>query len=404
MNNIAYLDCFSGVSGDMLLGALLDLGLPLKELRDIVDSLGLHGVDIVAKKESRHNISGTRFHVNINKKGQPPRDLDAIRALIRKGKISDSVKQKSMAAFDLMAEAEAAIHGCTRESVHFHEVGAADSIIDVVGTIYGFERLKLSPVFSSPLPLGTGFVDTMHGTIPVPSPATIAILKDIPVTGSGLHAEMVTPTGALLLKILCNGFGRIPPMVIKKTGYGVGKRDLKDRPNLLRIIIGKDATGQKTETVALVETNIDDCSPEVLGFLMERLFDAGALDVSFCHIGMKKNRPGILLQVIANPHDKDMLMDIIFRETGTLGIRFSYKFRKVIKRKSKIIASPWGSLAVKETINDNGSTSIFPEYEACRTIAITEDVPLMEIYTWVQSQNRCLQQSPCTDRHSDGQK
>ncbi len=380
----------------MLLGALLDLGLPFKEIRDIVDSFGLQHIDITVKKESRHNISGTRFYVNLNNKNQPPRNLDTIRNLILKGKISDSVKQQSIAAFDLMAEAEAAIHGCSKESVHFHEVGAVDSIIDVVSVIYGFERLELGPVFSSPLPLGTGFANTAHGTIPVPSPATIAILKDVPVTDSGSFTEMVTPTGALLLKILCNGFGGIPPMTIKKAGYGIGKRDLKDRPNLLRIIIGKSTTDKETETVTLIETNMDDCSPEILGYLMERLFDAGALDVSFCHIQMKKNRPGILLQVIAHPHDRDMLMDIIFRETGTLGIRFSCKFRRTIKRNTKIIASPWGNLAVKEITNNDGSTSISPEYDLCRNIAIAHNIPLIKIYTWIQSQNRGFQQSRYT--------
>jgi hypothetical protein len=283
---------------------------------------------------------------------------------------------------------EAGIHGQPIDKVHFHEVGATDSIIDVVGTVFGVKSLGITSLFVSSLPLGSGFTQTDHGTIPIPSPATVALLKDIPVFGSGLEHEMVTPTGAALVKSLATSFGVIPPMIIEKIGYGTGSRDLSDRPNLVRILIGKESPQQDIDTVAMLETHIDDMNPEWLGYLMDRLFEAGALDVTFTPVQMKKNRPGVNLRVLAKPGLRDSLTDILLRESTALGVRFSYYQRKILKRSRAEIDSPWGKIHVKKVFNTDGSPYFQPEYEACREIALKNKVALKEIYYWIMAQNK----------------
>jgi uncharacterized protein (TIGR00299 family) protein len=387
MKKIAYLDCFSGISGDMLLGSLLDAGLLFKDLQAALKSLSLTGFKIEARREARNNITGTRLRVSLDQGKQPSRDFKSIREMIQRGELSDSVKSKSLLAFDLLAEAEGKIHACPKEDVHFHEVGAVDSIIDVVGAVYGMEQLEIETLTVSQLPLGSGFADSSHGRIPIPSPATVSILKGVPVFDSGVKCEMVTPTGAALVKALADSFGNIPPMVVKKTGYGVGTRELADRPNLLRIIIGEHELEDRTETIALLETNLDNMLPEGLGYLMERLLDAGALDVIFIPVHMKKNRPGVQIQVMARPEDRDLLMEIIFKESSTLGVRFFYNQRKVLKRSFREEDSPWGRLQIKEVINNDGTLTLAPEYEACRKIARINNIPLKKVYDWVLSLN-----------------
>jgi len=311
-----------------------------------------------------------------------------IREIIMKGDLSQTVKENAIKIFDQIAKVEGKIHNIPPEEVHFHEVGAIDSIIDIVGTLIGIEYLNLDPLYASHIPLGSGFVKTAHGTIPVPAPATIELLKGVPVYDSGICHEMVTPTGAALIKNLADSFGPIPPMIVQSVGYGTGMRDLDESPNLLRILIGDKQIGQDVETVITLETNIDDMSPEWLGYLMDKLFENGALDVAFSHIQMKKNRPGIQVQVIGTPDQKDTLMDILFRESTTLGIRFQYAQRKILKRSTQEIESPWGKIRVKKIVNMDGTSFYQPEYEACRDIAITHDLPLREIYGWVMGLNK----------------
>ncbi len=383
----AYLDCFSGISGDMLLGALLDAGFPFKVLEQRLKTLPLDNYHLETKQESRNLIFGTKFTVKLDSADPVSRNLETIRGIIRKGDLSQTVKEKAIEIFDQIAEVEGKIHNIPPEEVHFHEVGAVDSIIDIVGTLIGIEYLNLDSVYASHIPLGSGFVETAHGTIPVPAPATIEILKGVPVYDSGIRHEMVTPTGAALLKNLVNSFGPIPPMVVKSVGYGTGTRDLHEKPNLLRILIGEEQTDQNIETVITLETNLDDMSPECLGYLMDKLFKEGALDVSFSHVQMKKNRPGIQVQVIGKPDQKDVLMDILFRESTTLGIRFQYTQRKILKRSTQEVESPWGKILVKEIVK-NGASFYQPEYEACRHIAIKYDLPLKEIYNWVMGLNK----------------
>jgi hypothetical protein len=300
--------------------------------------------------------------------------------------LTDSVKKKSMAIFESLARVEGHIHNLPPDQVHFHEVGAVDSIIDIVGAVYALEILGIERLVVSPLPLGSGFVKTAHGRIPVPAPATLALLKGVPVLNSGVQQEMVTPTGAPLATGLAASFGPMPPMVVQNVGYGVGSRELRDRPNLLRIIIGHEEHGKQTDTVVVLETNLDDMRPEGLGYLMERLLEAGALDVVFLPAQMKKNRPGVQVQVIGSPEQKDRLMEIMVQETTTLGIRFRYSRRMVLERNQETVESPWGGITVKRVIQEK-SSRLVPEYDVCREIALKNKIPLRDIYQWIESLN-----------------
>lgn len=391
---IAYLDCFSGISGDMFLGALLDSGFSFDELAERLATLPLKGYRLEAAHEGRKHIFGTRFVVILENEKQPARGLREIREIIKKSEFTDTVKAKSIRIFENLARVEGSVHNLPADEVHFHEIGAVDSIIDIVGAVYGIERLGIQALLVSPLPLGSGFVGSSHGRIPLPAPATAALLKDIPVFDSGLSYEMVTPTGAALVKGLAESFGQMPPMVIHDIGYGVGKRDLPDRPNLARILIGEQGEETTGDTVVILETNLDDNSPEILGYLMERLFDAGGLDVVFFPVQMKKGRPGVQIQVIGRPDHKDVLMEILFKESTTLGIRFRYSQRKVLTRSLEEVESPWGRIKVKKSVNSDGSPSFLPEYEVCREIALKNNLPLKEIFLWVMGLNRQVDPDP----------
>jgi uncharacterized protein (TIGR00299 family) protein len=385
---IAYLDCFSGISGDMFLGALLDAGLAFNDLQKTLRTLPLDGYRIEMKREKRGDLFGTRFVVQVEKEKQISRGLTDIKEIIQAGGLTKGIKDKTIEIFEAIAQEEGKIHNCPPEEVHFHEVGAVDSIIDIVGTVFGIESLGIASISASSLPLGSGFVKTQHGRIPVPAPATIALLKGIPVYDSGLKHELVTPTGAALVKGLTRSFGSMPSMIVESVGYGAGTQSLPDRPNLLRILLGRDHSEQQVETVVILEANLDDTNPEWLGFLMDQLFEAGALDVVFYPIQMKKNRPGVLIQTMGKPSQKDVLMDILFRESTALGIRFRYTQRKVLQRSQVEIDSPWGKMKVKEVLRPDGSHSFLPEYEVCRKIAEEKKIPIKEIYYWVMSSNR----------------
>jgi uncharacterized protein (TIGR00299 family) protein len=385
---IAYLDCFSGISGDMLLGALLDAGLDFEALRKALGSLPLEGYSLEMKREERGGLLGTLFLVRVEKERQERRGLKDITKIIRAGGLSKEVQNRSIRIFESIAQEEGKIHNRPADEVHFHEVGAVDSIMDIVGSVFGIEYLGIASIFVSSLPLGSGFVVTRHGRLPVPAPATVALLKGIPVYDSGLEHELVTPTGAALVKGLANSFGSMPSMTIDRVGYGVGSRTLPDRPNLLRIIIGRDQTEKEVDTVVTLEANVDDTNPEWLGFLMGRLFEAGALDVAFCPIQMKKNRPGILIQVIGRPEQRETLMDVLFRESTTLGIRFHFSQRKALPRSEVEVESPWGKMRVKQVLRPDGTSYFLPEYEACRHIAEQRKLPIREVYDWVASLNK----------------
>ena len=384
---IAYLDCFSGISGDMFLGALLDIGLPFDEVKKAIESLPFHGYSIDCKKEMKNGLSATGFLVSVHEHHHVHRNLIDIENIINAGKLSDDIKQRSIRVFRSIAEVEGSIHNHTPEKVHFHEVGAVDSIIDIVGAVFGVDYLGISSFNASHIPLGSGFIKSGHGTIPLPAPATLALLKGIPVYSSGLEYELVTPTGAALIKEFVKSFEGMPPMVISRIGYGAGTRDLPDRPNLLRIITGSDTKENNTDTVVVIEANIDDTNPEWLGFLMERLFKEGALDVIFTPVHMKKNRPGIQVEVIGHPETKDHLIEILFMESTTLGVRYRYSQRKILKREETMVDTSWGKLKAKKIVRPDGSFFIQPEYEACKKIAEEQGIPIKDIYAKVFSLN-----------------
>jgi uncharacterized protein (TIGR00299 family) protein len=385
---VAYFDCFSGISGDMLVGALLDAGLSFEDLRETLGRLPLRGYRLDRLTSQKNYLFGTRFIVSLEPQNPVHRRFKDIREIIRSAELSDWVKEKSVETFESIALVESRIHNCAVEDVHFHEMGATDSIIDIVGAFYGIKRLGITSAYSSALPLSSGFITTQHGRMPLPAPATLTLLKGIPVYDSGLKEELVTPTGAALVKSLAKAFGPMPPMIVEQIGYGVGSLDLSDRPNLLRVIIGKEELDQNVETVSILEANVDDTNPEWLSFLMDQLFETGALDVAFFPVQMKKNRPGVFIQVIAKPHQQDDLMKVLFRESTTLGVRFRHSQRKVLERTFVEVESPWGKLRVKSIAQPDGAFLLFPEYEICRKIAIEKNIPLKEIYFWVMAQNK----------------
>lgn len=379
---IAYLDCFSGISGDMFVGSLLDAGLPFEKLETILSGLKISGYKISAKKEGRNNIFGTRFLVSLQEEDQKVRHLDDIKEILKDSDLPLPVIEGSILVFEKLAIIEGEIHHILPNEVHFHEVGALDSIVDIVATVAGINLLGIEKLFASRIPVGTGMIASAHGKIPVPSPATIALLRGIPIYHSGQDVEMVTPTGAILITSLCSSFGPMPQMIVDSIGYGVGSRKLVDRPNLLRILIGSDIDKERSETVVVLESNLDDMNPELLGYLMDSLFDAGAKDVSFSPIQMKKNRPGTQLQVIGQPEDRERLTAIIFRESTTLGIRYSFSQRAVLKREGLVVDSPWGKMSLKKVINQDGRTVLMPEYEECRRIAQENHLALRDVYAW----------------------
>ena len=379
----AYFDCFSGVSGDMFVGSLIDAGLDIEELRNVLSGLTLSGYKISAKKEERNSIYGTKFYVSLQKIDSKARHLKDIINLLHESDLPLPVIEKSLSIFEKLAIAEGKIHNVSPDNIHFHEVGAVDSIIDIVASVAGVHLLNIERLLASKIALGSGIIKSAHGEIPIPSPATMEFLKGVPVFQTGQDAELVTPTGAALVTSLCSSFGPMPPMTISNIGYGVGDKILDGRPNLLRILIGNDQNKEEHDIIVVLESNLDDSNPELLGYLMERLFDAGAMDVNFTHIQMKKNRPGIRIEVIARPEDKDLLASIIFKESTAIGIRINYMERKLLERQTIAVKSPWGSMKVKKIIGNDKKADLVPEYEECKKIAKENKLALRDVYAWV---------------------
>jgi hypothetical protein len=383
---IAYFDCIAGASGDMLLGAMLDAGLEVEALNEKLKALHLENeFELKAQKVNKNGFGATKVDVLLHEpyEHQHGRHLAEIESLIRKGSLTETVQEKAIGMFRRLAEVEAGIHGKPVGEVHLHEVGGVDTIVDVVGTLLGLDSLGVEQVFSSPLPLGRGFVQGAHGLIPLPAPATVALLKGIPVQGSEIEMELVTPTGALLLSTLCRAFGPIPAMILSGQGYGAGGRDLPI-PNVVRLLLGErsEVRGQGTEieTLIMLETNIDDNSAEVNGYVMEQLFAAGALDVFFTPIQMKKNRPATLISILSRPEDMEKLELLLFRETSTLGVRRQPVERRCLERTSEVIDTPYGPISVKVARLPDGTSKRAPEYEDCKRAALAHGVPLRKVY------------------------
>jgi pyridinium-3,5-bisthiocarboxylic acid mononucleotide nickel chelatase len=373
--SICYLDGFSGVSGDMLVGALADAGADQELLTHSLDALGT-GACLTFEKVKRRGIAATKFHVEAPDE-RKHRHLPHILRMIDSADLPEPVKQNAAAVFQRLGEAEAAVHAMPIEKVHFHEVGAVDSIIDIVGACIGFELLGIRTLISAPLNLGSGTVQTEHGILPVPAPATSALLIGKPVYSSGPAMELTTPTGAAVVSTLAAGFGVMPPMKVERAGYGAGSADTKEQANVLRILVGEPSGAAEATTVSVIEANIDDLSPQVLGFAVERLLEKGALDVTLQPLQMKKGRPGILLRVLAEPENRETLAQLVFAETSTLGVRMYTAERRVQARNWEEIETRYGKIRVK--VGANGHFA--PEYEDCRRAALEFGVPLKQIMT-----------------------
>jgi pyridinium-3,5-bisthiocarboxylic acid mononucleotide nickel chelatase len=410
---IAYLDCFSGISGDMFLGALIDAGVSPMLLEETVAALDI-GARLEISKVARGGISATKVDVYANGEKDLPREvfweqlghdhphehshgheyshehrhdhgrtLTEIRRIIEKAAISSTAKATAIKIFETLGQAEAEIHNVSIDQVHFHEVGAVDAMVDIVCAAVGAESLVVEEWVCSPLNVGGGTVKCAHGTLPVPAPATLKLLRDAPVYSSGPQVELVTPTGAAIVKTLSTRFAPFPAMKIEKAGYGAGTRDFPEHPNLLRLTIGEaeptDRANTSNDRITVLEANLDDLSPQVLAYAMERLLAEGALDVFSVPVQMKKSRPGALLTVLAKMEDANRLTKTIFAETTTLGVRRREEQRQTLSRRWETVDTTWGPVRIK-IANMNGSVSNYaPEYEDCRTLAEAQHVPLRTV-------------------------
>jgi len=425
---IAYLDCFSGMSGDMFLGALIDAGVSAKLLEDTVAALNV-GARLEISKVNRSGITATKVDVLVNGEKEMPREefwakqaghsdehshgyshlhshshqssnspseapaphkhdhgrsLTKIKRIIAGSAVSEAAKKTAIHIFEALGAAEAKIHNMSIESVHFHEVGAVDAMVDIVGAAVGAEALGVDEIVCSPLNVGGGTVKCAHGTFPVPAPATIELLQGAPVYSSGIQLELLTPTGAAIVKTLASRFGPFPEMKIEKSGYGAGTRDLPGHANVVRITIGEATASSllartSQETVAVLEANLDDLNPQVFGYVLDRLLAEGALDVFSLPVQMKKNRPGTLLTVLSRPEDAARLTQIIFTETTTLGVRQRQEQRSILNRRWIPVATPWGEVRMKIASMNGTVTNYEPEYEDCRRIAAEHHVPLKTV-------------------------
>jgi uncharacterized protein (TIGR00299 family) protein len=393
----AYLDCFSGISGDMVLGALVDAGADLRAIEADLRKLGLEGWSISASRVKRGEIFATHVKVETGE-GHHHRGLSIILQRIDNAKLAPRAAERARKIFTRLAEAEAKVHQQPIEQVHFHEVGAVDSIVDIVGAAIGFELLGIDEFACSAFDVGAGQAQTAHGPLPVPAPATAELLKGAPMFSSGIVKELVTPTGAAIATTLATRYAEIPKMTLKAIGYGAGSAHLKEKANVLRLLIGESAVTEPAEywdaPVTVIETNIDDMSPQIYGYFVERALETGALDVFSCSAQMKKNRPGQLITLLSEPHNVSRLIDLIFRETTTIGVRTHEVRRRILARESVTVETPFGEVCMKISRMHGSVLNATPEYEDCRRIATQKNIPLKDVLAaatlqfqkWVEAQ------------------
>jgi len=377
---IAYFDAFSGISGDMTIGAFIDAGLDIEEFKSEIKKLNLTGYEIQTRKITRSGITATKFDVIVKNQNEGSRHLSDIFEIIDRSNLSEFVKETSKKIFTSLARAEAKIHNTTIDEVHFHEVGAIDSIIDIVGAVICIEKFGVEKIFASKIPLGSGsFVETQHGKMPIPSPATVELLKNFPTTLTNIPFELTTPTGASIIATLAEFGLEKETIKIQTVGYGAGEFEIPEQPNLLRIIIGEIPDKYHDEKLLLIETNIDDMNPEIYPYVIEKLLSAGANDAYLVPIIMKKGRPGILLSTLVSESKIDDVLKIIFTQTTTLGVRIIEVGRKKLAREQKEIETPFGKVKFKLVINDK-THRLVPEFEECKRIAEEKNLPLIQVY------------------------
>lgn len=377
---IAYFDCIAGASGDMILGALLDAGVSLEQLVRDLAGLRLEGFELQSSQVQRGGLRAVKVDVLVSDP-LAERRLEQILSIIQGSALPEHIVHKAVEIFSRLGAVEASIHGAEPQQVHLHELGGLDTIVDVVGTLLGLDYLDIQEIYCSAIPLGRGMTRSQHGALPLPSPATLALLDGAPVVGREIDKELVTPTGAVLLTSLAKSFGAIPAMRLERTGYGAGSREL-EIPNVLRLLVGdKVAPAQgQVETLVMLETNIDDWNPEFYDYLLERLFVQGAVDVALLPLQMKKNRPAVQVQVLCPPAEADQLADVLFTETSTLGIRRQYLERTALEREIIQVDTPYGAIRVKVAKLAGERFKMAPEYEDCRRAASRHNQPLREVY------------------------
>lgn len=380
MANIIYFDCFSGISGDMLIAALLNGGLDFQLFRKEMEKLNFSEFDLELKSVLKNHISASKFDVIDSEKKtyRHPADLYQI---IDNSSFDENIKKRAKKIFRKIAEAEAKIHGVPVEKIHFHEIGAVDTIVDVVGALVGIKLLEIEKVYCSKLNVGSGFVKMAHGTYPVPAPATAELLKGAPLFSTDIKGELITPTGAAIIQEIVDYYGDMPEMEVEKIGYGAGTKDF-DTPNVLRVFLGKKIGNDnyREDFVSVIEANIDDMDPQIYDFIFDRLFKAGALDVFLTNIMMKKNRPGIQLSVLGHNKDQEKLTRIIFEETSSIGLRIRQDKKIKLIREAKLIETEFGPVNCKVTKLDNNVINVKPEYEDCKKIAQKLNIPLKQVY------------------------
>lgn len=379
---VAYFDCFSGVSGDMTLGALLACGVEEAYLRSELEKLRLPGWKLEIAPTSQNGIGATDVTVTLTEEQGHGRHLYHIEEILTASDLSDDIRKKAYAVFERLADAEAKIHQTTPDRIHFHEVGAVDAIVDIVGACIALDRLGIEQVYASPLPMGRGFIECMHGVIPLPAPATLELLRGVPVYPVDVEGELVTPTGAAILKTLATGFGPMPTLTIEASGYGSGKKRFGERPNLLRVLLGEtlESVFSGAPEVAVLETNLDDLSPQFYEPLSERLFAEGAMDVFLSPIQMKKGRPATLVTVLAPPEKAERLTEALFQETTTLGVRYHTSKRVCLERDWQTVETDYGPIRIKRGRWKGQETTAAPEYEDVRAAATAHKAPIKRVH------------------------
>lgn len=383
---LAYFDCFSGISGDMTLGALVDAGVSIDVLRAELAKLKLPGYELKAEKVKRSGIAATKVHVIIDQKDQRSRHLSDILSIIEASTLSSSVKENSSRIFTRLAGAEAKAHGTTPDKIHFHEVGAVDAIVDIVGSVIGLELLGVTQIMASAINVGSGMVKTAHGMLPIPAPATTELLTNIPFYQSQAQFEFTTPTGAVIISTLGSSFGPMPPMEVERVAYGAGDKEFPGMPNVLRLMIGHLVEGYEEDTSVVIETNIDDMNPQVYDYLIEKLMQQGAHDVYLTPIIMKKGRPAILLSVLTDKIKSDAVLDTIFRETTSIGVRIREVGRKKLTREIREVETIYGKIRLKMSKRGDEVLTVTPEYEDCRKIAEERQIPLKQVQEEAKNQ------------------
>jgi pyridinium-3,5-bisthiocarboxylic acid mononucleotide nickel chelatase len=378
---VAYFDCFSGISGDMTLGALVDAGCDVEQLRAALRGLEVPGWELSAEKVWKSGMAAT--HVKVKTEDQSKhRPLSAILQILKESHLADPIRERAAAIFTKLGEAEACVHDVSIERIHFHEVGAIDAIIDIVGACVGFDVLGIERFACSPLNVGGGTVKVAHGVLPVPAPATANLLQGKPTYSSGVQRELVTPTGAAIVATLCDEFGPQPPMSVSAIGYGAGTTDLEGHPNVLRVTIGEAAEKSVPgfdQEIAVIEANLDDMNPQIYGYVLEKALAAGALDVFTTPVQMKKNRPGTLVTVLCQPADANALASLLFAETTTFGVRTYRAQRRILPRESVKVTTSFGDVRVKLSRVNGRILHVAPEYDDCRRLAEQKNVPLQRV-------------------------